>query len=149
MPASEVYQTSISINGKIDESITKGLQKIDVDTAKIVKQSKALGQESKKAFEAMAKGMQVATAKTKDFANSLKEMMIPLLGISVAFKGFQTLGDTIQAGIDKVRGMREAVASLHATIQSAVGPARAAGFEAFADEVRTRVADMFQGIFGA
>src|SRR5258708_28856107 len=107
MPASDqVYQTSISINGKIDESITKGLQKIDVDTGKIIKQSKALGQESKKAFEAMGKGLAVATAKTKDFANSLKELMLPLLGITVAFKGFQTIGDTIQAAIDKFKGAK-------------------------------------------
>jgi hypothetical protein len=102
MPTTDaVYQTSLSINGKVDDNIFKGLQKIDTETGKIVKQEKELGVESKKSFELLGKGMAEATVKTKELGLVMKDMLIPLLGISVAFKGFTTVGDTIQAAIDK------------------------------------------------
>jgi hypothetical protein len=62
--ADQTSQTSIFINGKVDDSIFKGLQKIDTETGKIVKQEKELGKESQKAFELMGKGMATATAKS-------------------------------------------------------------------------------------
>src|SRR5258707_13371004 len=118
MPASDqVYQTSISINGKIDESITRGLTKIDVETGKIVKQSKLMGQESKRAFELMAKGMSTVTSKTKELAFAVKDLMLPLLGISVAFKGLESIGDLFQRSADKARGAREAVLAFKSSIR--------------------------------
>ena len=125
MPASDqVYQTSISINGRIDQSISKGLQKIDVETAKIVKQSKAMGLESKKAFEMMSKGMSGVIVKIKELTVATKDLMLPLLGVSIAFKGLQSIGDLFQRSADKARNAHEAILAFKASTRDIWGPKR-------------------------
>jgi hypothetical protein len=76
-------------------------------------------------------------------------MMIPLLGISIAFKGFTTIGDTIQGAIDKFKGAKEAAASFRATLESVVGFKRAPGLEAFDVEQQKRIKEHFKGIYRA
>lgn len=123
MPATTdlVYQTSISINGKVDDSLLKALQAVDKGTGQIVKQEQNLGRESKKAGDAVKKSLSEMTAKTKELGIAMKDLLLPILGISVAFKGLATIGDVFQAAIDKARGAREAVNAYKATLRDIYG----------------------------
>ena len=132
MPTNDAtFQTSIAINGKMDPNILKFLTQLTTEVGKTVKQEKALGTESKKTNDIMGKGMAQATKQAKELSVAMKDMLLPLLGISVAFKGFQTIGDTLQAAIDKFKGAREAAAAFKASIQDVVGKQKLPLWDAF------------------
>jgi hypothetical protein len=146
MPTTDAtFQTTIAVNGKIDEAILKSLQKLTSEMGKVVKQEKEVEKESKKSFDALGKGMDTATKKSKELALAMKDMLLPLLGISVAFKGFQTIGDTLQTAIDKFRGAREAAAAFKASIQDVVGKQKTSLFDTFFNTQSGRVLSRFSG----
>ena len=150
MPTNDAtFQTSIAINGKMDPNILKFLTQLTTEVGKTVKQEKELGKESKKTNDGMSKGMAQATKQAKELSGAMKEMLLPLLGISVAFKGFQTVGDTIQAAIDKFRGAKEAAANFKATLDSILGKGRSGKVENFDVAQQGRMKDLFTGIYGA
>jgi hypothetical protein len=129
--ADTTFQTSITINGKMDAALLRDLMKFNSELGKTVTQEKKVGAEAKKTTDGMKKGLMEVANKSKELAVALKDMMLPLLGISIAFKGLSTIGDTLQTAIDKFKGAREAAAAFKATIADVVGVSKTKAWDAF------------------
>jgi hypothetical protein len=143
----QTYTTVIALNGKVD-NLMKAFGQVEKATSQIINRQIKLEKAAKQTGEAIEKAMGAAAAKIKSLGAELKEMMLPLLGITAAFKGFTSLGDLIQVSIDKFRTLRAETAAYKAIAAGFVGPARAGAIERRGEARRAEAVGLFGGIYG-
>jgi hypothetical protein len=149
-----LHTTRIEIGGDIQASLTAAIQQAAAGLKKIELGAVNVGKEGKKGFAKLSESMVMAEVAAKGLKTAMIEMLLPLLGITLAFKGFETINNQIETLASNAEKAEMRTSDLAAAIEQ-MPHFRGISKEAlekeigYVDKLSASVSTFSKGIIGA
>lgn len=111
------HTTRIEIGGDVQASLAAAIQQAAAGLKKIEASAVKVGHASKEHFGALTKQLEIMKLGAEKAKMAFTEMLLPLLGISLAFKGFESISGQIETLASNAEKAEMRTADLAATIQ--------------------------------